>query len=86
MKAFASKALVYDPEEILSYPFAENMCSNIRAFCDSENILDVGIYTGSYVSLIPYVTWLSKNLNAREACIKYYKDVRNVDIEKRVYR
>lgn len=82
---FPGRALVYSLQESVKNKYAENMTASIRAFCDSENLLEMSTYTGYYVSLQPYATWLSKHLTAREACIRYFKEVKSIDLEKRVY-
>jgi len=59
----------------------EASAANIRALCEASNLLDPSAFSANMQGVGVASMWLQKNLAAREACIAYYKEVKQEDVE-----
>ena len=60
----------------------EAALANVKAFVEANNALDAGALPPHLLCLPALATWLQKALAAREAALAYYKEAKNVELEK----
>jgi hypothetical protein len=53
----------------------------MRAFCERNNLLDLGVLPQHLPGLQPLCVWLQKALVAREAAMLYFESAKGIIIE-----